>query len=413
MRACIHRGAVEVGGSCVELEADGRRLLLDIGRPLDATPGEPLSVPPVGGGADDGSGENLLGVVVSHAHLDHYGLIDRLPPTTPIYAGQATADILREAAFFSPAGVDLELAGVVRDRITQRIGPFSVTPLLADHSAYDAYSLLVEAGGRRLLYTGDLRAHGRKRSFERLLAQPPDVDVVLLEGTRIGRTPAGDTTTERDVEDRLVELARDTAGALLIFSAAQNIDRLVSAYRAARRTGRTLVVDLYTATVAQATGRSTIPQPGFPALRVYVPQRQRVLVKQSGEFERVRGLGAARIFKEEIAATPGSFAVLAQPSTLPELAKAGCLAGTAAVWAMWQGYLQQASGERLLERLADAGVALHRVHASGHASEEDLRRLAAALAPARVVPIHTSAPERYEELLERVDPQPDGQWWEV
>jgi ribonuclease J len=36
MNLCIHRGAKEIGGSCVELEAEGQRLLLDLGLPLDA-----------------------------------------------------------------------------------------------------------------------------------------------------------------------------------------------------------------------------------------------------------------------------------------------------------------------------------------------------------------------------------------
>jgi ribonuclease J len=55
------------------------------------------------------------------------------------------------------------------------IGPFRVTPFLVDHSAYDAYGLLIESGGKRLFYSGDFRAHGRKGMlFDRLIAQPPN-----------------------------------------------------------------------------------------------------------------------------------------------------------------------------------------------------------------------------------------------
>jgi ribonuclease J len=52
-------------------------------------------------------------------------------------------------------------------------------------------------------------------------------------------------------------------------------------------------------------------------------------------------------------------------------------------------------------------------HASGHARIEDLQELAAALAPARVVPIHTSAPERYDRFFERVEVHEDNEWWQV
>lgn len=166
MRVCIHRGAHEIGGSCVELEADGGRLLLDLGRPLNAGRDEAVPLPAVPGliGEHD---PDLLGVILSHGHLDHYGLMRQISPDVPVFCGRATADVLSEAAFFSPAGIALRPAGVLCHRRPMTVGPFTVTPLLADHSAFDAYSLVVEAGGRRLLYTGDLRGHGRKEPSPR------------------------------------------------------------------------------------------------------------------------------------------------------------------------------------------------------------------------------------------------------
>jgi len=103
-----------------------------------------------------------LGVLVSHGHPGQYGLATRREPAVPLYCGQRTAAILREAALFSPLGPDRQPAGFLRDQVPFRLAPFSVTPYLADHSAFDAYSLLFDADGRRLFYTGDLRAHGRR-----------------------------------------------------------------------------------------------------------------------------------------------------------------------------------------------------------------------------------------------------------
>jgi len=62
------------------------------------------------------------------------------------------------------------------------LGPFTVTPYLVDHSAFDSYAMVVEAAGRRLMYTGDLRGHGRKsRLFEEMLARPPaQIDTLLM-----------------------------------------------------------------------------------------------------------------------------------------------------------------------------------------------------------------------------------------
>jgi hypothetical protein len=50
----------------------------------------------------------------------------------------------------------------LRHRESFALGPFTITPFLNDHSAFDTYSLLIEADGRRLFYSADLQAHGRR-----------------------------------------------------------------------------------------------------------------------------------------------------------------------------------------------------------------------------------------------------------
>lgn len=78
------------------------------------------------------------------------------------------------------------------------------------------------------------------------------------------------------------------------------------------------------ASVAAVT-RSTIPQPGFDALRVYVPRRQRVLVKQGEEFWRTHEIKPYRVFPEELAEGPESFVFHGPSSTARELITAGAL----------------------------------------------------------------------------------------
>jgi mRNA degradation ribonuclease J1/J2 len=97
----------------------------------------------------------------------------------------------------------------LEDRSPITLGPFTITPYLVDHSAYDAYAILVEADGVGLFYTGDFRAHGRKgKLFYKLLRLPPKhVDVLLMEGTTLGR-PSTDVgfPSEADLERRFVDL---------------------------------------------------------------------------------------------------------------------------------------------------------------------------------------------------------------
>jgi ribonuclease J len=250
-----------------------------------------------------------------------------------------------------------------------------------------------------------------------IAAPPADVDTLLLEGTHIRATAADDDDaplpSETDVELAMAQTFRTTSGLPVVVSSAQNIDRLVTVYRAVRRAGRVLLVDLYTATVAQAIGRSTIPQPGFPRLGVFIPRRQRVLVKQSGEFSRTAAVRAFRVYPEQLLEHPDRYVVLTGSSGVPELMAGGQLRGGVVVWSLWSGYLDEPSGKRLLAQVAATGVRFVQHHTSGHAPLCDLKRLVAALAPRSVVPIHTEGAHEYLSHFPAVTPQPDGSWWDV
>lgn len=415
MRARIHRGAAEIGGNCVELEAEGKRLVLDLGRPLGAGFDGEVPLPAVPG--LDGTGRSLVGVVISHSHLDHWGLLDQVDPGVPLYIGQAAARMLGQASFFSPAGLERSWAGHLADGQPLQLGPFRVTPYLVDHSAVDAYALAVEADGRRLFYSGDLRAHGTDPAiFQRLLDEAPRaVNALLLEGTRVGRAEGpGSAATEADVERQLVEIFNQTEGLVLVTYSAQNLERLRTLYWATLNSPpRVLLIDPYVQAMVEATGRDDQPRVGLPRTGLYVPQSQRIKIKQAGQFERVDAHRQHRFFPDGLAARSRELVLTFRPSMTRELERAGCLDGAHLVWSMWPGYLEEERMSAFRTFLDCHQIPLSVAHASGHATVVDLQRLAETLAPDRVVPIHTAAPERFPDLFARVEPHPDGQWWEV
>jgi ribonuclease J len=416
MRARIHRGAAEVGGNCVELEVDGNRLVLDVGWPITAGEGEDVDLPEVAGLAD-GHDPSLLGVVISHPHPDHYGLLTKVGASVPVYIGESASRILSEAAFFSSFGISLQPSGHLQHRQPFDVGPFRLIPFLNDHSASDAYSLLIEAGGRRLFYTGDIRAHGRKAGiFEELLRRPPEgIDVLLMEGTHIREDSHGSERgpSERDVEDACVDTCRETEGMVLAMFSPQNIDRLVTVYRACVRSGRDLVIDLYTAAIATATGQDTIPRAEWDRVHVYLPRSQKARVIHEQAFDRTEAVKAHRIYPEELLARRGELVMLFRASMSRELEVIDCLERARCVWSMWPGYLREPSGERLRLWLDRLGIPLVIHHASGHAFISDLQRLVRALTPGRVVPIHSFAGDRFEDFFSRVERRLDGEWWEA
>lgn len=205
---CVHRGTQQIGGTCIELSCQGERILLDLGLPLGVGDTDPVTLLPQIHGLSNRD-PSLLALVLSHGHADHWGLAPHAGTTLPIVAGAATRRILRAAEAFVPPKIPL---GTEREGMTNleylktiHLGPFAITPFLVDHSAFDAYALLIEANGRRLFYSGDIRAHGRKAAlFERLVSQPPHpVHAMLMEGSSLGRLkPDQLFPTERQIEER-------------------------------------------------------------------------------------------------------------------------------------------------------------------------------------------------------------------
>lgn len=417
MRVRIHRGAHEIGGSCVEVEHGGSRIVMDVGRPLSAGWGEDVALPLVSGLSDRDPEGDCLGVLITHHHADHWGLVDQVRAGLPIFMGAATERILRSAAFWS-MGLDTPVAGHLAHRSPFQLGPFTITPYLNDHSAYDAYSLLVEAGGARLFYTGDIRGHGRKaRLFEELLEDPPeDVDVLLMEGTNLQPgLPPKPTMSESDVEQAMTDTFRATHGMALVVTSAQNIDRLVTTYRATLQADRDLVMDPYTADIARATGNDNIPRPSedWPRVHAFMPRWQSIRVKEAKAFSRLDQINPYRLFHRHLAMNPSRYVLLFSADEGIRLAEADALVGASCTYSLWSGYLDESRGQRLRAFLDDHNVPLFHHHTSGHASEDDLRRLANALDADRVVPIHTFGPDEYARVTDRTEIRPDGEWWSV
>jgi len=104
MTFTIHRGAAEIGGSCLEINTATTKIVIDFGMPLvnpDKTPFNSNEINNV-------STEELIkhgilpnipslyeknsstAVLISHSHQDHYGLIDKISPSCPVYLGKIT-----------------------------------------------------------------------------------------------------------------------------------------------------------------------------------------------------------------------------------------------------------------------------------------------------------------------------------
>lgn len=268
-----------------------------------------------------------------------------------------------------------------------------VAPYLCDHSAFDSYILLVEGGGQSLLYTGDLRGHGRK-SYGALLQQLPEqVDFLVCEGTNLSR-PVQNIWDEKTLESRAADWMKRCRGPVFVMQAATNLDRLVSFYRAAVRSGRIFLGDLYQAEVACAAG-PRIPQPGrFSNVRVILPAR---VPAEDPRYQRFCAYGTARIRREQV---PANSVICIRPSMqrwVERLAQRLQLTDSVLFYSLWSGYWDKPEMAGFLSRCRELRINEVTLHSSGHATPEEIQRLLERVHPKTIIPVHTLCSDWFAE----------------
>ena len=355
----------------------------------------------------DPSAPGVAAIILTHSHLDHYGLAHHAHAAIPVYGSDGTIAVLEVGrVFFPDAALPTDLRRFPSGE-TLHFGDLAVSAIPVDHAAPDSRALLVEADGQRLLYSGDLRAHGRTGfRFENMLADERlrGVDWLLIEGTTLGSS--GGThglRSEAEVEDRLVELARAHRDKLVAVAASgQNLDRLVSCYRAARRSGRLLVIDPYQAYVLKklASLSQNIPQFGWDGVRVSFVHHQVERLKAAGEMELVYEMSRqGRVSSDELAAEPGRYLICTRGSYgVTKLFDKVGADRVVVVWSMWSGYWDR-DGCAIRKWAERHGAEAHLVHCGGHAWPEDLRRLAKGIAAKETVWVHTDAVDPRAEVF--------------
>lgn len=371
MEIVIHRGENQIGGNIIEISTDKTRILLDVGRELDE---EEVCLPDIDGLFDVPAFD---AVFISHYHGDHIGLAYYINKRIPLYLGEASVRIVQASDAYKNTET-IHPAGFLVHGKPISIGDITVTPFLCDHSAFDSYMLLCEADGETVLYTGDFRSNGRK-SFDRLLHDlPQKIDKLICEGTTLSREGYA-PVTEAELEEKAVALFKETSAPIFVLQSSANIDRIVTMYRAAKRTGRIFLQELFMAELATAAGKS-IPNPAFDDVYAFItnPKRYDALTKYR------------RIGKDGIAKS--RFVMCVRSSMLrymQSLSEQMNFDGGLLIYSMWSGYRKQPEMEAFLCACEDMGLKVVELHTSGHADADTIKRLIAHVNPTEIIPVHT------------------------
>ena len=435
MKATIHRGTREIGGTLIELNNGNSRLLLDAGYPLFLN-GSPiddkiaklppeellkLGVLPSIDGLYQWDSPSFDGILISHAHLDHYGLLKYVHPDIPVYLSAGTKTLIEVSQTFKICEQYAINARLFKmDKPMNKpfaVGDYSVKPYLMDHSAFDSAAFEIKSNGKTVIYSGDFRGHGRKpKCLDRFIENvAKQADVLFVEGTMATRSDER-TITEDELEKIIIDELRGKSGIALFQVSSQNIDRIVSFYKAAKRLGKTFVVDIYTANVLHELHKlgSKIPYPSYQNLKVFYPRWLAKKICEEIEKKYATRFSAFRISRAQIAARQNEIVMLVRPSMQNSSDLGRChLSGGTFIYSMWKGYRNSDYQQNFEKWLSEQGFNNTFLHTSGHATVSDIRRLIDGINPKKIVPVHTTQPNAFLEYSDKVEIQKDGKTFEI
>lgn len=402
----IYRGSHQIGGCATEISTGKHRVIIDFGANLPDNDNEDVMT-------DEELTETVFdgrpcdGVLFTHYHGDHMGLYKKVPQNVPLYIGSTAKkilEILTEKIDSIPNTAEKGLPRI-KDMACyipnhkMIFGDIGITPFFVDHSALDSYMFLIEAGGKKILFTGDFREHGivgRNGRFERMLQKYiGEVDILVTEGTmlsRIEETNKNPIRTEDDLGNRARELFQKNKESVILVSST-NLDSIMKFYHAVPR-GRDFVCDAYQAKLMLAAmddkGIYREYRPEF----IHGKPRRLYIV---GDME---GLGAAQdCGRAQISILKNKgFTMLARENKpVFKAFMEKYMTDPLVIYSKWTGYLKGKHADPKIPEF----IGSHRMeilHTSGHAYVETIEKLIRLTNPKTIIPMHTECADDFGEI---------------
>ena len=375
MNIVIHRGTHQIGGSAIEISTASTCIMLDFGNELSLdekyTPIN-LDIDGITKGIP-----NCDGIVISHYHMDHLGQMTSVLPKIPLYMGELSKEIALIGAEYQDRDLYLRLLGAntFRGGEAFSIGDIRIRPLVIDHSAVDSYMFVIEAEGKRVLYTGDFRMHGlRQHVLEKLVkTYIGEIDVLITEGTSLSRD-ANECISEAAVLDDISSYIQD-GKYIFIMCSSTNIDRIMGIWQN-MSTDKVLICDAY-----QKRILDTVINNVYYESSLY-RRHDSPLVLDKGKYPKYYMDNG---FASLVRATENHI------SHIQEFPKDD----VRIIYSMWVGYIEE---NLALKNLLDTYPS-YICHASGHVSKTDLLKFIDLVNPDVIIPVHTDSPERLERLV--------------
>ncbi len=434
IKLIFYGGVGEIGGNKILLEYKNSRLLLDFGESFKF--GEeyftgwlqPRSI----SGCRDYFEFNLLprikglyskemlketdleyqqptvdAVLLSHAHFDHINHIKFIDPKIPVYCGHGAKvfiDVEEETSPVTYYGEHEYRLFKSGERISVADN-IEVEPIHVDHSIPGAYGFLIHTPEGVLAYTGDMRRHGPmsrmtgefvKKACENKLT------VLISEGTRVTPEENRKLYTENQVLELGSRLVEENDKLVLATSYSRDIDRFRTLYEIAVRNSRILVIQPKTAYLfSKVKEKLKIPDPLKDSnILVYYKRKASGSYDEKDYYKWERQFMNKMVTAEEISRRQKDYLLHLSFYAFTELIDIKPEPGSLFIHSMSEPFSEEdVEAEVMNNWITHFKLKFQQLHASGHASGDEITSIIKEIKPDKVIPVHTEHPDLFEKTL--------------
>lgn len=366
----ILRGHNKIGENLIEVFDGATEILLECGISLDPTEeSKKIEIEVLNKYYD--------AILITHYHCDHSGLLKEKLNTKHIYMGEDTYRVLN----FCKA-IHEENKNKIKFMKTEEtfyINSISIKPYLCDHSAYDSYMLEINKENETILYTGDFRSNGRK-SFSALLNKlPQNIDLLITEHTN----QSYKNETEQQLEIAAANIMKNYKRVFLLQSTL-NIDRLVSFYRASKKSNKKFIMSKASSEVSSFY--SHIPSPiKFSDCYTYLEDTYEI-----NEYKKIKEMFKNKLLPRKMISAEKEYVMQINTRMINYLKKLDnlqSLKNSVLIYSMWNGYKDNMRD--FLDEIKNIGIEIIDLHVSGHADDLTINRLIKCVKPKEVKIVHS------------------------
>jgi ribonuclease J len=326
--------------------------------------------------------QNLLGLIITHAHEDHLGAVAWLwrQLRCPVYATPFTAAVLRRK--LSEAGLASEVPlHIVQPGGQLELGPYHIEFIAMAHSVPEAQALAITTPYGLIVHSGDWKLDPDPTvgpvTDEAALKRLGDRGVLAMVCDSTNALVEGHSGSEAEVRRALPELIRHLSGRVAVTCFASNVARVESIALAAKAVGRQVAIAGRSLRNIEAAARECGYLAGIPPFlnedaSSDIPDDNLLLILSGSQ-------GEARSAMSRVAADSHPRIALGEGDTV--IFSSRVIPGN------------ERAINAVQDNLARRGVRMmtdddHMVHVSGHPARDELRRIYALVRPTYAVPVH-------------------------